>query len=117
VPGRFYYHKVKARWYRSFCVSDPCHSVSDASDQRHAFGITLALYPRDIFQGVVRFLMLTLLPAAFVGAIPLDIVRRLDWTALVGLVAFAVGITLLLRVVFYTGLRRYESGSAINVNV
>ena len=103
--------------HNSFCVSGLCHSVSDASDQCHAFGITLALYPRDIFQGVVRFLMLTLLPAAFVGAIPLDIVRRLDWTALVGLVGFAVGITLLLRVVFYAGLRRYEAGSAINVDV
>ena len=103
--------------HNSFCVSGLCHSVSDASDQRHAFGITLALYPRDIFQGVVRFSMLTLLPAAFVGAIPLDIVRRLDWTALLGLVGFAVGITLLSRFVFYAGLRRYESGSAINVNV
>jgi viologen exporter family transport system permease protein len=61
--------------------------------------------------------MLTLLPAAFVGAIPLDIVRRLDWTAPLGLVGFAVGITLLSRFVFYAGLRRYESGSAINVNV
>ena len=57
--------------------------------------LTLALYPRDIFQGVVRFLMLTIIPAAFVGAIPLDIVRRLDWTALLGLVGFAIGITLL----------------------
>jgi len=79
--------------------------------------LTLAMYPRDIFEGAVRFLMLTILPAAFVGAIPLDIVRRMDWMALLGLVAFAVGITLLLRIVFYAGLRRYESGSAINVNV
>ena len=61
--------------------------------------------------------MLTILPAAFVGAIPLDIVRRLDWTALLGLIGFAIGITLLSRLVFYAGLRRYESGSAINVNV
>ncbi len=103
--------------HKSLCVSDPCHLVSDASDQRHAFGITLALCPRDIFQGVVRFLMLTLLPAAFVGAIPLDIVRRMDWMALLGLIGFAVGITLLSRFVFYAGLRRYESSSAINVNV
>jgi ABC-type uncharacterized transport system permease subunit len=103
--------------YCSFCVSDPCQPTGNAGDQRHAFGITLALYPRNIFQGVVRFLMLTLLPAAFVGAIPLDIVRRLNWTALLGLVGFAVGITLLSRFVFYAGLRRYESGSAINVNV
>jgi len=61
--------------------------------------------------------MLTIIPAAFVGAIPLDVVRRLDWTALAGLVAFAIGITVLMRLVFYTGLRRYESGSAINVNL
>ncbi len=37
--------------------------------------------------------------------------------ALGGLVAFAIGITLLMNLIFYTGLRRYESGSAINVNV
>lgn len=79
--------------------------------------LTLALYPRDIFQGLVRFLMLTILPAAFVGAIPMDIVRRMDWTALLGLIGFAIGITLLLWAVFHAGLRRYESGSAINVNV
>jgi ABC-2 type transport system permease protein len=79
--------------------------------------LTLALYPRDIFEGAVRFIMLTIIPAAFVGAIPLDVVRKLDWTALLGLIAFAMGITLLMRLVFYTGLRRYESGSAINVNV
>jgi ABC-2 type transport system permease protein len=79
--------------------------------------LTLSLYPRDIFEGVVRFLMLTILPAAFVGAIPLDVVRQMDWRALVGLIGFAIGITLLMRLVFYTGLHRYESGSAINVNV
>jgi len=79
--------------------------------------LTLAIYPRDIFEGAARFIMLTIIPAAFVGAIPLDIVRRLDWTALLGLMAFAAGILLSMRLVFYTGLRRYESGSALNVNV
>jgi len=94
----------------------PAYATQLATQATNAI-VTLALYPRDIFQGVVRFLMLTILPAAFVGAIPLDIVRRMDWTALLGLVGFAVGITLLSRLVFYAGLRRYESGSAINVNV
>jgi ABC-2 type transport system permease protein len=79
--------------------------------------LTLAMYPRDIFEGLVRSLMLTILPAAFVGATPLDIVRRPDWTALLGLIGFAISIRLLMWLVFYIGLRRYESGSAINVNV
>jgi hypothetical protein len=43
--------------------------------------------------------------------------QRITLGSLLGLMAFAIGITLLMRLVFYTGLRRYESGSAINVNV
>lgn len=79
--------------------------------------ITLSLYPRDIFQGGVRFLMLTLLPAAFVGAIPLDIVRQGDWTRIPGLIAVALFFIILLWLLFNAGLRRYESGSALNVNI
>lgn len=99
------------------CLSFWLGNASQLAIQANNAILTLAMYPRDIFEGAVRFLMLTLIPAAFVGAIPLDVVRRLDWTALLGLIAFAIGITLFMRFVFYTGLRRYESGSAINVNV
>jgi ABC-2 type transport system permease protein len=99
------------------CLSFWLGNASQLAMQANNAILTLALYPRDIFEGAVRFIMLTIIPAAFVGAIPLDIVRRLDWTALAGLLAVAFGLTVLMRLVFYTGLRRYESGSAINVNV
>ena len=99
------------------CLSFWLGNASQLAMQANNAILTLAMYPRDIFEGAVRFLMLTIIPAAFVGAIPLDIVRRLDWTALLGLIAFAFGITLFMRLVFYAGLRRYESGSALNVNV
>ena len=99
------------------CLSFWLGNASALAVQAQNAILTLALYPRDIFEGAVRFIMLTIIPAAFVGAIPLDIVRRLDWTALLGLIVFAIGITCLMRLVFYIGLRRYESGSAINVNV
>ncbi len=99
------------------CMSFWLGNASQLAMQAGNAILTLAMYPRDIFQGAVRFLMLTILPAAFVGAIPMDIVRRLDWRALLGLIAFAVGIVILLRIVFAAGLRRYESGSALNVNV
>jgi ABC-2 type transport system permease protein len=99
------------------CLSFWLGNASALAVQAQNAVLTLALYPRDIFEGAVRFIMLTIIPAAFVGAIPFDIVRRMDWTALAGLIAFAIGITFLTRLVFYAGLRRYESGSAINVNV
>jgi ABC-2 type transport system permease protein len=99
------------------CLSFWLGNASALAMQAQNAILTLAMYPRDIFEGAVRFIMLTLIPAAFVGAIPLDIVRRLDWAALTGLLAFAIAITVLMRIVFYMGLRRYESGSALNVNM
>ena len=66
---------------------------------------------------MTRGLLYTLLPAAFIGAVPVEIVRtRNGWLALVLLGAVIV-IWSVATAVFYTGLRRYESGSAINVNV
>jgi ABC-2 type transport system permease protein len=99
------------------CLSFWLGNATQLAIQANNAILTLALYPRDIFEGAVRFIMLTILPAAFVGAIPLDVVRKMDWTALLGLMAFAIGLTLFMRIVFYAGLRRYESGSALNVNV
>jgi hypothetical protein len=111
------YHKVRAMRCNSSCVSGLCRPVSDASDQRHAFGITLALYPRDIFQGCGAALDARDSSSGVRRRDPAGHCAPPDWTALLGLVGFAIGITLLSRLVFYAGLRRYESGSAINVNV
>lgn len=90
---------------------------STLSEQAANAILTFAMYPADIFQGAVRFLMWTVLPAAFVGAVPLDVVRNLDLNALALLAIAALSITIISTTTFYLGLRRYESGSAINVNV
>jgi ABC-2 type transport system permease protein len=79
--------------------------------------LTFVRYPSDIFQGAVRFMMFTILPAAFVGLVPLNVVRGLNLNGLAILVAAAVTIAIISCVTFYAGLRRYESGSAINANV
>jgi len=92
-------------------------NASGLAEQAANAMLTLAMYPSDIFQGAVRFMMLTVLPAAFVGAVPLNVVRGLDLSGLVILAMAAAVITLVSSSVFYIGLRRYESGSAINVNV
>jgi ABC-2 type transport system permease protein len=79
--------------------------------------LTFAMYPSDIFQGAIRFLLLTLLPAALVGVMPLSVVRGLDVGGLAVLAGAAAVTTAISAATFYIGLRRYESGSAINVNV
>ena len=79
--------------------------------------LTFALYPHTLFSGGTRLLLYTLLPAVFVGAIPAQFVKSRDM-GLLGLMTLAVvcvwGAAI---VIFYAGLRRYESGSALNVNV
>lgn len=79
--------------------------------------LTFALYPNTLFAGISRFLLYTLIPAAFVGAVPVNIVvgrngQLLALLALVVVLLWTIGTTL-----FYLGLRRYESGSALNVNL
>jgi ABC-2 type transport system permease protein len=79
--------------------------------------ITFGLYPFGLFQGIVRLVLLTIIPAAFVGAVPVQIVQLHDLEALALLVGVAVLSVAVMLTVFQRGLRRYESGSAININV
>jgi ABC-2 type transport system permease protein len=79
--------------------------------------VTFALYPNTLFSGFSRFLLYSLIPAGFVGAMPVEIIKERNATLLLALAAAAVVAWVVAAAVFYYGLRRYESGSAINVNV
>jgi ABC-2 type transport system permease protein len=73
--------------------------------------ITFSTYPPFLFEGAVKLILFTLIPAGFVSYLPADALRELSLAhaalALLGAVGFlAVGVA-----VFYRGLRRYESGN------
>ena len=79
--------------------------------------LTFALYPITLFDGTAKFLLFTVLPAAFVGAIPAEFVRAFSWGQfgqLLGAALLFLGLAVFL---FHRGLRRYESGSAIQTQV
>ena len=92
-------------------------NASGLAEQAANAMLTFAMYPNDIFQGAIRFLMYTIIPAAFVGVVPVQVVSKVDLQALGVMVLAALVITIVSCSVFYAGLRRYESGSAINVNI
>jgi ABC-2 type transport system permease protein len=79
--------------------------------------LTFALYPFGLFQGAIRLILYTLIPAAFVGAVPVEIVQTHSLPLLAGWAGAARVCVLVLSLVFRLGLRRYEFGSAINVNI
>ncbi len=77
--------------------------------------ITFAIYPSRLFDVSARLLLFTLVPAMLVGAVPAELVRGFTWER-AGLLVLGAGVFFALAgVVFYRGLRRYESGSAIQI--
>ena len=79
--------------------------------------LTFSLYPITLFEGSAKFILFTILPAAFIGAVPVEFVRAFDWATLLQLLAAALIFLSLAVFVFHRGLRRYESGSAIQVQL
>ncbi len=75
--------------------------------------LTFGLYPVDIFPGLVRVLLYTLIPAAFVGSVPALLLAEFDWGRLAGLFLVTAALLLVARGVFALGLRRYESGNLV----
>ncbi|MBX3014217.1 MAG: ABC-2 family transporter protein [Caldilineaceae bacterium] len=79
--------------------------------------ITFSLYPITMFDGVARFLLFTIFPAAFIGAIPAEFIRAFSWAQFGQLLLAATIFLTLAVVIFQRGLQRYESGSAIQTQL
>jgi len=78
--------------------------------------ISFSTYPPSLFDGVVKVLLFTLIPAGFVSYIPVEALRTMS-VAKLSLAALGAAIVLTLATgVFYYGLRRYESGNLISMN-
>lgn len=74
--------------------------------------VMLASYPVDVFSGPTKTLLYTLVPAAFVAAVPTRLVAAPTWHDAAALALAAVVFALLAWATFTLGLRRYASGSA-----
>lgn len=79
--------------------------------------LTFSMYPITMFDGTAKFLLFTILPAAFIGAVPTGFVRAFSWTTLGQMLLVATIFLGLALVIFHRGLARYESGSAIQTQV
>ena len=79
--------------------------------------ITFGIYPITLFDNYAKLILFTVIPAAFIGAVPAAFILSFTWGSLAALFAGAIVFLLLAVTVFRVGLRRYESGSAIQVEV
>lgn len=77
--------------------------------------LSFSMYPGTIYQGAARFIVLFLVPAAFMTHIPVETLRHFNsigvWQVLAAnLVAWLLAVTM-----FRAGLKRYESGNQVTL--
>ncbi|WP_051469894.1 ABC transporter permease [Fischerella sp. PCC 9605] len=77
--------------------------------------ITFSTYPATLFEGWVKLLLYTLIPAGFVTYLPIEALRRLSLMHTLLAVAGSIAVLLMSVVVFYHGLRRYSSGNLMEM--
>ncbi len=73
--------------------------------------ITFSLYPEPLFGGMLRLALFTVLPAGFIGYLPVRIVHDPSAVFIVVLIGGATAYLAAAVWVFHRGLRRYASGS------
>lgn len=79
--------------------------------------ITFGIYPITLFDNYAKLILFTLIPAALMGAVPADFITRFTWQSLAELLVGAIAFLVLAVTIFRIGLKRYESGSAIQIEV
>jgi ABC-2 type transport system permease protein len=79
--------------------------------------LTFGIYPITLFDNYAKLILFTLIPAALMGAVPAEFIAQFTWQTLARLLLGAIVFLLLAVSVFRLGLKRYESGSAIQVEV
>jgi len=91
-----------------------CHQLSK---QIFEFLLTFSNYPESIYTGFVKLFLFTLIPSAFIGFIPVNIVRDFSITSILGLGLFSVFYLAIAIYVFHLGLKNYTSGNRMGFRI
>jgi ABC-2 type transport system permease protein len=75
--------------------------------------ITFSTYPAAVFQGAVKILLFTAIPAAFITLLPVEALRSLSLGKAALAVLGSTAVLVLGVAVFHHGLKRYESGNLL----
>lgn len=73
--------------------------------------ITFTTYPTDIFRGLGKVMLFTVIPAGFISYMPIKLLRSIDIGFALSASAFSIGLLTFAIWCFYRGLARYTSGN------
>lgn len=103
-----------------FSVLTSCLSFflgnADALAENGRFAlVTFSTYPASLFQGALKLFLFTVIPAGFVSYLPVEALRELSVAKTLMCFAGSLSVLVVGVVVFYWGLRRYESGNLMEM--
>ncbi len=87
--------------------------ISAAADNLFEVFLTLSLYPQNVYGAGLKILLFTAIPAAYIGFLPVELMRQFSWPVLLAILAAAVVYVWLAVAIFNRGLRSYTSGNAL----
>jgi ABC-2 type transport system permease protein len=90
-------------------------NAAGLSEQWRNAMITFSTYPAILFEGAVKLLLFTLIPAGFVTYLPVQALRDLSLGDAALALAGALAVLAAGAGTFYLGLRRYESGNLMEM--
>lgn len=97
------------------CLAFWAGDVREFSTTLWEFLVAFSTYPDPIYQGLLRLALFSILPVGFIAFLPVSAVRSPDF-AVLALLCGGAGFYLWLMVqVFGRGLRRYASGSGMQI--
>jgi len=75
------------------------------------------VYPSNVYKGLVKFIILFVIPVGFITGVPVDLIKNFDPLFFTLTLIISFSFLTLSIIVFYVGLRRYESGNLLTVRV
>lgn len=87
--------------------------IDDAAKRVTHMLMSFMMYPQSVFNGFLKFIMMTVVPAFFMITIPVQLILEFNWLHFIILICTAIGGTFVAFWFFGKGLARYESGNAM----
>lgn len=91
--------------------------IEEAAAQIVHLLIGFSLYPQNQFNGLLKLIMMTVIPAFYITSLPVALLKEFNWLTLGIIIAFWLVSLLLAILVFKKGLKKYESGNLIGVKI
>lgn len=92
-------------------------NFEEAAEQMFHALLDFIVYPQTTFYGALKIIMLTIIPAFFIAALPVQLMQKFNLDLFIILLGFWILTTIIATIIFKRGLRRYESGNLINVKM